>query len=78
MNENKRHLHNVMDIFVLCFSNNNTGLFSKAGFSQEAVNQLLFGLFSVFWTISIVNYGRPFILVLLNHTSKKKVDKSHP
>ena len=22
MNENKRHLHNVMDIFVLCFSDN--------------------------------------------------------
>ena len=55
-----------------------TRSFSKAGFSQEAVSQPSFGLFYCFWTISIGKYGRPFFLVLLNHTSKKKVDKSNP
>ena len=53
-----------------------TGSFSKAGFSQEAVDQLtsyFLVFFTAFWTISIVKLWRPFILVLLNHTSKKKV-----
>ena len=32
----------------------------------------------MFLVFSIVKYGRNFILVLLNHISKKKVEKSHP
>ena len=38
-----------------------------------------FYMFSVsFWTLSIVKYGRTFILVLMNHISKKKVENFHP
>ena len=53
-----------------------TGSFSKDFFSQGAVSQVFLGLFISFCTNSIVKYGRNFILVLLNHTIKKKVEKS--
>ena len=42
---------------------------------SELVNNVFLGV--NFWTFSIVKYGRTFILVLLIHTNKEKVDKFH-
>ena len=49
-----------------------TGSFSKSGCKQGvSVKQAFFGIFVDFWTIYIVKYGHP--VVLLNHINKKKV-----
>ena len=53
------------------------GVFFFFGFSQGAVTQLYYGVLSSFCTFCIANYGRTFILVLLIHRNKKKVDKFH-
>ena len=82
-NETMMEIHSVeyalVLIVVIIILGHSLWLDSVRELYCEQTMYLFCGLFVVSWTISIIKYERPFILVLLNHISKnKRNDKSHP